>query len=36
MNGDDKRLIENYLPIEAFSKEASRKKSCATLISLRT
>ena len=27
MNGNDKRLIEDYLPIEAISKEASREKS---------
>jgi putative DNA methylase len=26
-NGDDRRLIEDYLPIEAISKEASREKS---------
>src|SRR6202795_4188251 len=27
MNGNDLRLIEDYLPIEAISKEASREKS---------
>ncbi|MBI2988836.1 MAG: DUF1156 domain-containing protein [Deltaproteobacteria bacterium] len=27
MTGNDKRLIEDYLPIEAISKEASREKS---------
>ena len=27
MNGNDKRLIEDYLPIEAISAEASREKS---------
>jgi putative DNA methylase len=27
MSNDDKRLIEDYLPIEAISAEASREKS---------
>ena len=27
MSNDDRRLIEDYLPIEAISKEASREKS---------
>src|SRR5437870_11288451 len=27
MNGNDKRLIEDYLPIQAISVEASREKS---------
>ena len=27
MRNDDRRLIEDYLPIEATSKEASREKS---------